>query len=114
MAHKEESVEVSLALTLSNLISLVRGPSVAGLGGRRPGTASCRPDCLPDWDGRGGTWVPAWPMVAPLPGKHAPALCTLNAAHRSWADASSPPASVLGGAPHRTHDTLLLGLPTPS
>lgn len=32
MARKEDSVEVSLALTLSNLISLVSGRSVAGLG----------------------------------------------------------------------------------
>lgn len=31
-ANKEESMDVSLALTLSNLISLVRGPSVARLG----------------------------------------------------------------------------------
>lgn len=37
VAHKDESVEVSLALTLSNLISLVRGPSVAGLGTRGRG-----------------------------------------------------------------------------
>lgn len=32
MAHQRESVDVTLALTLSNLISLVRGPSVVGLG----------------------------------------------------------------------------------
>lgn len=31
-ARKEESVEISLALTLSNLISLVSSPSVSGLG----------------------------------------------------------------------------------
>lgn len=37
MAHKDESVEISLALTLSNLISLVRGRSVAGLGTRGQG-----------------------------------------------------------------------------
>lgn len=32
VAHKEDSVDVSLALTLSNLISLVSGPSMACLG----------------------------------------------------------------------------------
>lgn len=32
MANKEDSVDVSLALTLSNLISLVSGPSMAWLG----------------------------------------------------------------------------------
>lgn len=41
-AHREDSVEVSLALTLSNLISLVRGPSVGVLGkggqGQCPGS----------------------------------------------------------------------------
>lgn len=31
-ARKEESVEISLALTLSNLISLVSSPSVSALG----------------------------------------------------------------------------------
>lgn len=32
VAHKEDSVNVSLTLTLSNLISLVSGPAMAGLG----------------------------------------------------------------------------------
>lgn len=35
MAHKEESVDVALALTLSNLISLVRGPPVLGWEGEQ-------------------------------------------------------------------------------
>lgn len=51
MAHKEESVDVTLALTLSNLISLVRGPLLLGWE-RGAGTAS------QDQDSHGGIQKP--------------------------------------------------------
>lgn len=112
VAHKDESVEVSLALTLSNLISLVRGPSVGW--GPEGGDSF-----LEAWLSPGLGWprrklkVPAWPVVAPLPGKHAPAFSRFTAAHRPRADAPSPPASALGCAPYQTHDTLQ-GCPLPA
>lgn len=53
VAHKEETVGVTLALTLSNLISLVSGSSRLGWG-TVAGIASWRPGCLLAWDGRGG------------------------------------------------------------
>lgn len=56
-AHKEETVEVTLALTLSNLISLVSGSSWLGWG-TVAGVASWRPGCLLAWDGHGGRLRP--------------------------------------------------------
>lgn len=102
VAHKEESVEVTLALTLSNLISLVRcPPGRAGEG--QAGTASWRPGCLWDWDGRGGRSRPQpgpWSLLSP--GKHARAASMPSAAHRPGAAAPSP-ASALGHPPYPTH-----------
>lgn len=57
MAHQGESVEVSLALTLSNLISLVSGPSEAGW--RWEGRDSFLEAWMsPDWDGHRGSSRP--------------------------------------------------------
>lgn len=103
-AHKE-SVEISLALTLSNLISLVSGPLLAG-GGRAAATASWRSD----WDGHGEEGQgpgPSSSRSSPLE------MCSgpLHAPYclQTSGDAPSPPASVLGSPPTTTpfciHDT---------
>ena len=77
-AHKEESVEISLALTLSNLISLVRGPSwLVGEGQQPP-----LPGGPAGMAVRRKVKAPAPAPVGPPPRKCTQALSTPHAACR--------------------------------
>ena len=112
-------MEVSLSLTLSNLISLVRGPSEAGLGmggqGQLPGGMAVS---RLGWPQR-KLQAPGWAMVAPPQGSRLPhsassvlptglGLMALPLQLQLWG-CIRPMTHFRGHAP-----SSLLGLPTPS
>lgn len=109
-ARKEESVEISLALTLSNLISLVSSPSVSGLG------TEGRDSFLEAWlsPRQGWPWrkleAPGWPKEA------RPGLSPCPVLPPGLRLMSLPLQLQLWGGPsNQTHDTLqeASALPSP-
>lgn len=107
-ANQEESMDVSLALTLSNLISLVRGPSVARLGaggqGQLPQGLAVFQTGMAMEEAQG----PGWPKVAPLPGS---VLWPFSVSHAAPGLRLRPlPLQLkLWGAPHITPMTHFRG-----
>lgn len=103
--NKEESMDISLALTLSNLISLVRGPSVARLGSGGQGQLPQGPAVFQTGMAMEEAQGPGWPKVAPLPGS---VLWPFSVSHAAPGLRLRPlplQLKLWGAPPYHTHDT---------